>query len=196
MSEKIKKISINEFEKAIESDCVHAVDAEWRGVSIHINTILSFAKALEFSNMVTEMCFASDTGEFIPEAQDFAIRCAIIQFYTNLTMPANLERKHEMVYGTDIIQFVVEYIDKNQFHPLLSAIDKKIDIRVKANIEALNAKMAEVAAGFETLEQKLGEIFGDIDGETVNKIAGAIANGNFDEDKLVEAVTAKHAGDK
>ena len=49
--------------------------------------------------------------------------------------------------------------------------------------------MNEVIAGFDALERNLSSIFGGVDNETITKIAGAIANGNFDENKLVKAFT-------
>lgn len=56
--------------------------------------------------------------------------------------------------------------------------------------------MNEVIDSFSALEKNLSGNFGDIDNETVTKIAGAIADGKFDENKLVKAFTNNVGSDK
>ena len=79
---------------------------------------------------------------------------------------------------------------------MLAAIDRKIEHQAQSNIEAMNKQMNELIAGFSTIEKNLSGIFGGIDNETITKIAGAIADGKFDENKLVKAFTNNVSSDK
>lgn len=181
------RVATNDFEDAALKNYSPIVETEWCGIPVLIKKHLSFVSMLEFVDSVVESCFAEDTGEYLPEIKDFAVRCAILTIYSNFSLPDDLERKYSLVYASDAISFVLDFIDLDQFHQMLTAIDKKIEHRAQSNIEALNKQMNEIAANFNVLEDKLSNIFGAVDGDTISKVAGAIANGSFNEDKLVQA---------
>lgn len=180
-------VSIEDIENTIESECKPVTGIDWRGLTIPIKSHLSVSDMMEFTSGVVQSCFAVSTGEYIPEVKDFAIRCAVLAYYVGVELPEDLESKCDLVYGSDIVDCVIRSINATQYYSMCTAIDKKIDNIAQSNIEALNKQMGEVVAGFEALEEKLSGVFGSIDNDTVSKVAGAIANGSFDENKLVAA---------
>lgn len=184
---KKSSISIENLKKAIETEYQPVTQVEWRGLAIPVKHHLSISEMMEFTNGVVNSCFVVNSGEYIPEVKDFATRCAILEFYAGIILPRDLEAKCDLVYSSDIISHIVQHVDGAQFNSMCAAIDKKIDNIAQSNIEALNKQMEEVVAGFKGLEEKLSGIFGGIDNDTISKVAGAIANGSFDENKLVEA---------
>lgn len=181
------RISIEEFKNAIANDFTPEVDVDWRGITLHIKKCLSLETMMTFVSDVVSSCFAANTNEYLPEIKDFSTRCCILENYAGFILPKSLDEKYEMVYSSDIVSFVVQYVEHGQFNAMLAAIDRKIEYQAQSNIEALNKQMNEVIAGFDALERNLSSIFGGVDNETITKIAGAIANGNFDENKLVKA---------
>lgn len=181
------RISIEEFKNAIANDFTPEVDVDWRGITLHIKKCLSLETMMTFVSDVVSSCFAANTNEYLPEIKDFSTRCCILENYAGCILPKSLDEKYEMVYSSDIVSFVVQYVEHGQFNAMLAAIDRKIEYQAQSNIEALNKQMNEVIAGFDALERNLSSIFGGVDNETITKIAGAIANGNFDENKLVKA---------
>lgn len=181
------RISIEEFKNAIANDFTPEVDVDWRGITLHIKKCLSLETMMTFVSDVVSSCFAANTNEYLPEIKDFSTRCCILENYAGFILPKSLDEKYEMVYSSDIVSFVVQYVEHGQFNAMLAAIDRKIEHQAQSNIEALNKQMNEVIAGFDALERNLSSIFGGVDNETITKIAGAIANGNFDENKLVKA---------
>ncbi len=183
------RISIEEFKNAIANDFTPEVDVDWRGITLHIKKCLSLETMMTFVSDVVSSCFAANTNEYLPEIKDFSTRCCILENYAGFILPKSLDEKYEMVYSSDIVSFVVQYVEHGQFNAMLAAIDRKIEHQAQSNIEALNKQMNEVIAGFDALERNLSSIFGGVDNETITKIAGAIANGNFDENKLVKAFT-------
>ena len=144
---------------------------------------------MTFVSDVVSSCFAENTNEYLPEIKDFSTRCCILENYAGFILPKSLGEKYEMVYNSDIVSFVVQYVEHMQFNAMLAAIDHKIEHQAQNNIEALNKQMNEVVAGLSALEKNLSSIFGGVDNETITKIAGAIADGSFDESKLVKAFT-------
>lgn len=183
------KISIEEFKKVVAEDFEPVVDVDWRGLTLHIKKCLSLEEMMTFVSDVVSSCFAENTNEYLPEIKDFSTRCCILENYAGFILPKSLGEKYEMVYNSDIVSFVVQYVEHMQFNAMLAAIDHKIEHQAQSNIEALNKQMNEVVAGLSALEKNLSSIFGGVDNETITKIAGAIADGSFDESKLVKAFT-------
>lgn len=189
------KISIEEFKKVVAEDFEPVVDVDWRGLTLHIKKCLSLEEMITFVSDVVSSCFAENTNEYLPEIKDFSTRCCILENYAGFILPKSLGEKYEMVYNSDIVSFVVQYVEHMQFNAMLAAIDHKIEHQAQNNIEALNKQMNEVVAGLSALEKNLSSIFGGVDNETITKIAGAIADGSFDESKLVKAFTENAGSD-
>ena len=190
-----KRISIEDYKKAVAEDFEPIVNVDWRGLTLHIKKCLSLEEMMTFVSDVVSSCFAENTNEYLPEVKDFSTRCCILENYAGFVLPKSLSEKYEMVYNSDIVSFVVQYVEHMQFNAMLAAIDHKIEHQAQSNIEALNKQMNEVVAGLSALEKNLSGIFGGVDNETITKIAGAIADGSFDESKLVKVFTADISSD-
>lgn len=182
------KVSVDEFKKAVGNGFNEATDVKWRGLSIYVNKYLSLKQMLEFADSVTEGCFASDTGAYLPEVKDFAIRCAVLEYYGNFTLPSDVEDRYALAYGSDAFMIVLEHVDKYQYGELIMAIDKKIDNKAQSNIETITKQMNEIVYGLNDIEKNVSEAFRGVDGNAVSKIAEAIVDGKFDENKLVSAI--------
>lgn len=189
------RISIEELKKAVAENFEPVVNVDWRGLTLHIKKCLSLEEMMTFVSDVVSSCFAADTNEYLPEIKDFSTRCCIMENYAGFILPKAIDEKYKIVYSSDIVSFVVQYVEHGQFNAMLAAIDRKIEHQAQSNIEALNKQMNEVIAGFDTLEKNMSNIFGGVDNETITKIAGAIANGSFDENKLVRAFTEDTSSD-
>lgn len=181
------RISIEEYKNAIAEDFNPVVDIDWRGLTLHIKRCLSLEEMMTFVSNVVSSCFAADTNEYLPEIKDFSTRCCILENYAGFALPKSLSEKYDMVYNSDIVSFVVQNVEHMQFNAMLAAIDRKIEHQAQSNIEALNKQISEVISGLSAIEKNLSGIFGGVDNETITKIAGAIADGSFDESKLVKA---------
>ena len=189
------KMFIEEFNKVVAEDFEPVVEVDWRGITLHIKKCLSLEEMMTFVSDVVSSCFAADTNEYLPEIKDFSTRCCILENYAGFVLPKSLGEKYEMVYNSDIVSFVVQYVEHMQFNAMLAAIDHKIEHQAQNNIEALTKQMNEVVYGLSALEKNLSSIFGGVDNETITKIAGAIADGSFDESKLVKAFTENAGSD-
>lgn len=181
------KITIEDYRNMIEGKFDKFIDAEWNGVTLHIKRTLSLREMASFVEYIVGSCFTEDLNEYLPEVKDFAIRCCILEIYGNLTLPESIDERYEIAYDSDITDFIIGHIDQSQFRVMLIAIDEKIKHRAQNSIEALNKQMSDVFAGLSSVEKVVSEIFDDVDSDTIQKLAGAIADGGFDERKLIEA---------
>lgn len=186
MAKTEKRISINVLDKIAKENFENISVQEWFGVEIEIKRSLGLTDILEFVNDVTISCFG-ESGNFLPEVLDFAIKSNILTRYANLTMPENLEHRYKLIYHTDIVDAVCNHINMAQLKEVVSSINRKIDYLCSVNVSVIQRKLTELVSAFENMQKQTGNIFDGVSSDDVNKLLGAINNGTFSEDKVVEA---------
>ena len=187
MSKTEKRISINELEKIATQNYVPTKTIEWNGVEIIIKNTLSLHEVIDFVDGVSTRCFKQETGAYMPEVKDFAIKCCIMQLYANFRLPSNVETRYDLVYRTDAVDVIVQYINKVQLEEIVDAINDKIDNIAQANIEMVNIQMNELYTSFNSLQEQMNSIFSGVKEDDMAKLLGAISEGKLDEEKLVQA---------
>lgn len=183
---KIKKFSINSFEKIMKDTYEPTETFEWHGESVTVTRALDFNDMVSFVNEVVDSCFTDD-GTYLPEAKEFAIKICILEKYGNFNIPTNNKNTYTLIYCTDAVSEVVKHINTTQLHDIINAIDEKIEKRVTANIEALHRQMSDVAAAFDNIQQQLSKIYDGIDSDELKNVLEAVTGGTFSEEKLVKA---------
>lgn len=186
VANKVKKISINALEKCIERR-PETVDVEWNGLDITIKTRLSFEEMMAFVDGVVQGCFTTDDNSYVPEAKDFVIKCYIVETYSNIKLPQNVNKKYDILYTCDISNFILDNIDQEQFGEIVRGIDTKLKYLVASNINAITVKINELLSGFSNIEDRASQIFEHINQDNIDSIIKAIGNSRIDESKLMDA---------
>lgn len=195
MANKVKKISINALEKCIERK-PEIVNIEWNGLDITIKTRLSFEEMMAFVDGVAESCFAADTKAFIPVAKDFVIGCLVIEMYSNLTLPQNVNKKYEIVSGCDVVDVILENVDKTQFDNIVKSINEKIRYLIEENLAQATIKTNDLLYSVSDIESKVGDLVSKITPDDMRTLITSISNGKLDEGKLMEAyLESKNKGE-
>lgn len=190
---KMKKISVNAFEKAMKDTYTPTEIFDWNGIEVTVKKNLSLKEMLEFVDSVVKSCFTKDTNAYMPEIKDFATKVCILEKYSNFTMPRNVETQYTLIYQTDAVECVLGYVNPQQFNEICVAIAKKVDNLAQANIESVNRQMNELYNAFDNLQNQLAGLFEGVNSDDIRAVAGALANGTLDEEKLVKAYTAQAA---
>lgn len=190
---KAKKITVKAFEKVMKETYIPTETFDWNGIEVTVKKTLSLRESLEFVDGVVKSCFTRDTNTYIPEIKDFATKVCILEKYANFTMPNSTEAQYTLVYCTDAVERVLEYINPRQFNEICVAIAKKVDNLAQANIEAVNKQMNELYNTFDNLQNQLVALFDGVNNEDIRAVAGALANGMLDEEKLVKAYVNQSA---
>lgn len=191
---KMKKISVNAFEKAMKETYTPTETFDWNGIEVTVKKNLSLKEMLEFVDSVVKSCFTKDTNAYMPEIKDFATKVCILEKYANFTMPSNVETQYALIYYTDAVERVLGYVNPQQFNEICFAISKKVDNLAQANIEAMNKQMNELYNAFDNLQNQLIGLFDGVNNDDIRAVAGALANGTLDEEKLVKAYTHQTEG--
>lgn len=187
MAEKIKKISINKFEEAVNNSYESTHDIEYNGLTVTVKQDLSLKDMMEFVRSVVLSCFDSESSEYIPEIKDFAIRCCIFEYYTNITLPANIEKRYDIVYHSMIIDDIMRNINQVQFNAMTRAIEEKMSHLANANIEMVNREVEKLYVSFDNLQNKFATVFDGVGEEDIRNVIKAFSGGKIDEEKIVKA---------
>jgi len=188
MAEKVKRISINALEKYINEHTPQLVITDSIGdMDITIKHFLSISEMMTFVDQVTEFCFSED-GSYLPELKDFMIKSSILEKYANFSLPSNLTKRYEFICRSgEIVDFILERIDKNQFFRMIDAIDEKIDKKASSNINETTRRINDLFSSVEKFEDEFKDIFTGVDKGDLANFLSAMADGKFDAQKVVEA---------
>lgn len=101
----------------------------WNGLELAIRPFLSFAEMTTMHDMIMEMCTDPKTKQPMPEVMDFAMRIAVIHFYTNIQVLESQELAYALVYRTDIFDRVMKYVSAPQWAALTTAIKAELNMK-------------------------------------------------------------------
>lgn len=190
MAKSEKKVSINSLDKVMKEQHPEKIVDTWHDIAVTVKPSISFTETLEFVNDVVMSCLSEENG-FVPEVMDFAIKSNILTKYANFSLSDDLERRHEIIYNTDVVPFVCQRINMEQLREITVSIDKKIAYLCNSNVVGVQKQMAELIGAFEKMQQSTAEMFANITPEDMEKVIGAMDNGAFNEEKLVRAYLAQ-----
>lgn len=190
-----KKITFKDLKNAAETGVKEGLYHEiggttpfkWNGIELQIHNNLSLETMVMFVRDVVSSSFNKETSEFIPEATDLAVKCSILEYYAGIKIPKDVNGVYDLVYRTDIIDCILQYVNREQFCNITSAIAKKIEHIAAGNIEALNKQMNEAVANVNTLVNNTDKILGNINTEDISKLIAFIGDGSVDEYKIAKA---------
>ncbi len=196
MSKTDKKVSISLFDKISKENFQNEITAQWHNTELKIKKTLPLPDVLAFVNDVVESCFHEQCG-FLPEIKDFVIKTNILSRYANFSMPNNLEHRYQMVYCSDAVDTVREFIDTEQLREIVDAINTKIQFRCNTAVTDLQKRIDQVVGTVEKMSNQIGTLFSGVTQDDMRNLIGVISDGGLDEQKLVKAyIDQKTKNDK
>ena len=187
MANKIKKISINAFEKVIKEFYEPTAIMEWNGLEIIVKYQLGLNDMLSLVDAVVNSCFGDD-GRFLPEMKDFAIRNYVIEYYTNITLPSNVESRYALLYHSDINCKIMDYIDELQYNAIIKAINEKLAFNSHSIINNIVDEARDLFKSMSMLEGSLSKVVDGIDPEAIESLAKIANDGQINEENIVSAI--------
>ena len=190
MAKDIERVSINKFEQALNVDNITTeILLDTQDVEIQIKKTIGLPEMMLFVQEVVEACIDGESGEYLPEAYDFAIRSAVLTHYANFAMPANLEKQYWLVYNTRAFQQVLTNINETQFGDIIRAIDKKIKYMLDVMSSAAISKIHEAIGKLNEFAEKSEGMFGNATSEDMSNLMKGIAKlKDMKEEDIAKAV--------
>ena len=193
---KAKKISISQMDKVMSALGNNECSFEWHGLEVVVKSLLSFTEVLEIAEMVKSSCFADDTGDYLPEAKDFVTRAVLLEHYTNIRLPENLDHKYDLVYRTDIYEQVISRVNADQYEQLLIAIDDKLSVAADANIDQMRKQLEAAIRNMEGMIDATMKLYSGVSQDDLAKLTNALSeDGVLDQSKMMETYIEKRYGD-
>lgn len=191
---KVKKISINAFEKIVKENFENTVTKEWFGIPVTITKTISFEEVVNFVAEVANNCFLSD-GRYIPEAMQALIDCGVVRYYTNINLPTNLSSAYELVMRSGIMDFIMPEINSNQYNDIIIAIRDKIEYACDTNVTEFKNSLSEMVRSMTDLQEKTTEMFGRISPDEISTLLSAFSDDKAIENKIVDAYIERQKAD-
>lgn len=186
MAKKIKKVSVNELEKAMQGEA-REFEMIYQGMPYTVRRSIPVEAMLQFVRDVVEPCFLDD-GTYLPEIQGFAFRCALLEYYTNIRLPQDIDKRAEIVYGTEVVDSVISVASAAQIDELRLAIEMKIDHMLNTDITYTRNKLNEAIEALTRSQAQMADVVSGLDTEIVSGALKALSGGQFDEEKVVKAI--------
>ena len=190
---KSERISVNALEEAAGVQYGETTTVEWHGLTITVKKRLSLREMVWFVDDVADNCFDDADGTYYPQYEYFLTQRNVIERYTNLTLPQNIEKQYELLTVTGLFAHIVEAIDYDQYKEIVDVIGKKIEQRRQSEIEGAKRRIDEAYEKIVEITEQLNKMFAGVTPEDISKLVGAMTDGKFDERKIVDAYFEKKA---
>lgn len=185
---KSAKVSIKEWEKATKENFPSVVTEQWFDIPVTIKYSISFTDMLEFVEGAVASCFNDGYG-FVPEVMDFAICSNILKYYTNVTLPEDLGKRYDLIYNSNLVAFVTEFICQKQLSDIIKSVDRKVKHLSDSNAKIIEEEATRLLDAFDRLQAFAGDMFSNINVDDVRNLVHALSEyGTLDEKKIVEAL--------
>lgn len=191
---KTNKIDATTFENIVMEQAANEVTVDWNGVQITVTKVLSLKQVLTFVNNIVKLCF-DDEMNYMPEVKDFAIKSNILELYGNFELPKNAEKRYDLIYRSDAVEVIMEYIDSDQLREIVRSADEKMKHMAQANVEMVNVRMNELYDMFETLGKQIATVFDGVNPEDMSKLVNAMSGMDIGKLGILNAM-ADEASDK
>lgn len=182
---KVKKISINAFEKTIKENFENTVTKDWFGIPVTITKTISFEEVVSFVAEVADNCFLDD-GRYIPEAMQALIDCGVVRHYTNISLPANLSSAYELVMQSGIIDFIMSEINYSQYNNIVLAIRDKVEYTCESNTAEFKHAMEKMAISMNEIQEATKDLFDKVSPDDIQRIVGLYGDDHTIEERVVD----------
>ena len=185
-----EKISFEKIEEIMNERFFVVDTMDWYGVEVEVKSLIPFALASELVRRIADACF-SDDGEYMPEVSDFALRLGVIEAYTNIELPDNVEEQNRLLYGTDLWEDIISLIYDAQFNMIVQSVNQRVSYRLDTNKAAFERGVNEVMDGLMQLGEQFNTVMADVEPGDVKRMIEAIGENGIDEEKIVKAVVSE-----
>lgn len=180
----LMKFSISEMD-------VHARDENGKEIPFKIKTYLAPDELLQFVRDVTSICVVD--GVYYPALFDFAFKLTFFEIATNITLPSNIEKAANFIYGTGVYEIIVGETKHFCCHvePLVSRLEKAC--REQIDLITRKSKSDEL---FDLIISIVEKYESKLDGINIKELANKLTGiGSIDEKKLADAVLGRSSGE-
>lgn len=189
MSKKNNKVSINKLESTMTNNVVSFAMDGHPDIEVTVRRVLPLYDVMQLVADVVSTCVDTETGEYIPEVQAFAVRSAVLTMYANFTLPKDPQKQYDLIYNTTAFQQVLDVIDRVQYDEILYSINERIKHEVAMLESTMARQVAELTDNMNRFIKNSEELFGTVGGDDMSALMKNLSKiGKVNEKELVKAI--------
>lgn len=124
---KTKKLTFNMLAAEIQQNEPAMITVRgFEDQPIAVQKTLSLQQALAFIKNTVSMVIDTETGEYMPEVCDFALKLNVILSYADIAIPKDLEKAYKVVYESNLYDSVMDVINSEQYYILEDAVSDRV----------------------------------------------------------------------
>lgn len=182
---KRNKVSVNKLEAAAKEVLGQIDVVDWHGLDIEIKHSISFDSVIALIDGIAASCF--DDGDYRPERTEYVLRSAVVQLYTNLTLPSNANKQYALLFDTDLYDTVLDHINYSQYNSIVIAVNDKVRYIRQTNINSVQKQINDAMQSLNGLMSVIGDVMNGVTPDDISNLVNAIGENGVDEQKLMQA---------
>lgn len=166
-----------------------SVVVKFQDVDITVKYALSFDEVLSFVSATADSCFTTD-GDYIPQVKKFVFMANIIDYYTDVQMPDNLNDRYALAVLSGLYDVVVNEIDDRQLDSLRDSVERLIDSILTNNANTARNELSKAVASLNSIVQVFNQTAKDMSPATMQNVIDALNDNTADRQQLIAAYQA------
>lgn len=162
---------------------------EYHGSVFNVTEWIPFEKMLTFVNATADSCFTLE-DEYVPQVSKFAFMSNVIDFYTDIELPSDLDERYKLVMLTDLYDAVVENVNEQQIEELRDGVARLVEFKLAVNTSVVNKQIADATAVLKSLADACGSFTDTMNADAVKEVIAALNNNTADRNTLIAAYKA------
>ena len=191
MDKKAKNVSISQIDKVMKETYKDIVLVEWCDIDLEVKKSLAFDDMLQFVHDVVKTCTEQEHGGYMPELKEFAIRMNIVETYSNVRLPSNLNHKYHILTNSGIVETILNHINTEQFNCMREAIDSKLEAVVATNVNAVQKQLSDITVAFEQMQRNMENAMSGLDMSVLERFVESASDDNVVNNAVLSYVKGK-----
>lgn len=121
--ENIYKLNVEDSARIAKSMNLAPKIVQWRSKRIAVRPLLSLSEMMQVVNNVMDACIDRETGYFVPETLDFALRVNVVSMYACVELPEDISLQYTLLYATDLYDTIAANVNKGQLEAIKNAVN-------------------------------------------------------------------------
>lgn len=141
MTSESRHIGIEDWANIL-SDAATAEQMDWNGYPVKVRVSIGLREMTRLVESIMRGCVNAHTGVFYAEMLEFSIRSCVIQYYSDVVLPEDLELRYRAVFESGLYEDLIDVITKEQVESIRHALD--IYVGAMMTHREMNASYPEV----------------------------------------------------
>lgn len=189
-----KKVSVSQLKKLITPIEETVVDV--CGIQVKVKPILTFADTIGFASEAVRSIIDEVDENVAYELYDFIIKSLTLKYFTNISLPNDINEQYQLVYETQLFNNVVQAIDDKFYTNLIKAVNNKIQFElqkiqnhIKVKSDLYISQIKDEVQKMLNVYNTIAELYQNTDPDMVNTLIPKLVNlPKLDEKEIVKAV--------